>query len=83
MAVPLGPKGWRGASGVLAARDDAELEGLDADDAGRLLLLVWNVAGRSELELLRHRRPASGRPLTGAARARSSPAPCSAATGGG
>ena len=40
-----------GASGVLAARDDAELEGLDADDAGRLLLLVWNVAGRSELEL--------------------------------
>src|SRR5699024_3082219 len=25
--------------------------GLDADDAGRRLLLVWNVAGRSELEL--------------------------------
>ena len=47
-------------SGVLAARDDAELEGLDADDAGRQLLLVWNVAGRSELELLdtRHRRSA-------------------------
>ena len=44
-AMPLGPNGWRGESGVLAARDDAELEGLDADDAGRLLLLVWNVGG--------------------------------------
>ena len=51
VAVPLGAEGWRGVSGVLAARDDAELEGLDADDAGRQLLLVWNVAGRSELEL--------------------------------
>nr|WP_294690370.1 S9 family peptidase [uncultured Friedmanniella sp.] len=52
VAVPLGPRGWRGRSGVLARRDDAELEGLDADDEGRLLLLVWNVAGTSELELL-------------------------------
>ena len=52
VAVPLGPKGRRAAAGVLAARDDAELEGLDADDSGRQLLLVWNVAGRSELELL-------------------------------
>ncbi|GAA4264436.1 S9 family peptidase [Frondihabitans peucedani] len=52
VAMPLGPHGWRGTSRVLAARDDAELEFLDADDAGRLLLLVWNVAGRSSLELL-------------------------------
>jgi len=52
VAVPLGPNGWRGRSGVLAHRDDAELEGLDADDAGRLLMLVWNVAGTSEIELL-------------------------------
>lgn len=52
VAMPLGPDGWRGQAGVLAAREDAELEGLDADDAGRLLLLVWNVAGRSEIELL-------------------------------
>ncbi|MCW2812227.1 MAG: peptidase prolyl oligopeptidase active site domain protein [Friedmanniella sp.] len=52
VAVPLGPLGWRGTSGVLASRADAELEGLDADDAGRLLLLVWNVAGGSEVELL-------------------------------
>jgi len=52
VAVPLGVGGWRGRSGVLAPREDAELEGLDADDSGRLLLLVWNVAGSSELELL-------------------------------
>jgi dipeptidyl aminopeptidase/acylaminoacyl peptidase len=53
VAIPLGPAGWRGESGVLCPREDAELEGLDGDDAGRLLLLVWNVAGgRSELELL-------------------------------
>lgn len=51
VAVALGGGGWRGPGGVLAARDDAELEGLDADDAGRLLLLVWNVHGRSEIEL--------------------------------
>ncbi len=50
--MPLGPDGWRGAAQVLAARDDAELEELDADDAGRLLLMTWNVGGRSELELL-------------------------------
>lgn len=51
VAVPLGSQGWRGRAGVLAAREDAELEGLDADDAGRCLLLVWNVAGASELQL--------------------------------
>jgi dipeptidyl aminopeptidase/acylaminoacyl peptidase len=50
--MPLGPDGWRGEAQVLAAREDAELEELDADDAGHLLLLLWNVAGRSELELL-------------------------------
>src|SRR5215203_6968877 len=52
VAIPLGPHGWRGVSGVLSSREDAELEGLDADDAGRLLLLAWNVDGRSELEFL-------------------------------
>ncbi len=52
VALPLGSNGWRGQSGVLAPREDAELEGLDADDAGHLLLLVWNVTGgRSEVEL--------------------------------
>ncbi|KQO65334.1 peptidase S9 [Curtobacterium sp. Leaf261] len=52
VAQPLGPHGWRGTSRVLVGRDDADLEYLDADDAGRTLLLVWNVAGRSELELV-------------------------------
>ncbi|QHC59960.1 S9 family peptidase [Rathayibacter sp. VKM Ac-2760] len=52
VAMPLGPDGWRGRVRRVAARDDAELEGLDADDAGRMLLLVWNVAGSSEIELL-------------------------------
>jgi dipeptidyl aminopeptidase/acylaminoacyl peptidase len=52
VAIPLGAHGWRGGSGVICPREDAELEGLDADDSGRLLLLVWNVDGRSELELL-------------------------------
>ncbi|PVZ94948.1 S9 family peptidase [Amnibacterium flavum] len=51
VSVPLGPGGARGPVATLAEREDAELEGLDADDAGDLLLLVWNVAGRSELEL--------------------------------
>ena len=51
IGLPFGPHGWRGEPTALAARDDAELEDLDADDAGRLLLLVWNVAGSSELEL--------------------------------
>ena len=53
VAIPLGPAGWRGNSGVLTPREDAELEGLDADDAGHLLLLVWNTAGGgSEVMLL-------------------------------
>lgn len=66
VAVPLGTEGWRGVSGVIASREDAELEGLDADDTGRQLLLVWNVAGRSELELFdtvtRISRPLPGLP---------------------
>ncbi|MCW2522038.1 MAG: peptidase [Frankiales bacterium] len=44
--------GERGPAGTLARRDDAELELLDADAQGRLLSLVWNVAGASEVELL-------------------------------
>jgi dipeptidyl aminopeptidase/acylaminoacyl peptidase len=50
-AVDLRRDGSRGNAGILAARDDGELEAIDADDAGRLLTLVWNVAGRSVLEL--------------------------------
>ncbi len=51
IGLPFGPNGHRGEPRTLARRDDAELEAVDADDAGRLLLLVWNVAGSSELEL--------------------------------
>jgi dipeptidyl aminopeptidase/acylaminoacyl peptidase len=36
---------------VLAARSDAVLEGFDLNYQGDLAALVWNVAGRSELEL--------------------------------
>ena len=39
-------------AGTLAARDDADLEFVDADAAGRRVLLAWNVEGRSEVELL-------------------------------
>jgi dipeptidyl aminopeptidase/acylaminoacyl peptidase len=52
-AVAIGPEGIRGEAGIVAERDDGELDLIDADDAGRLLTLVWNVAGRSVLELLR------------------------------
>jgi dipeptidyl aminopeptidase/acylaminoacyl peptidase len=66
IGLPFGPNGWRGEPRILAARDDAELEFVDADDAGTLLLLVWNVAGRSELELMDTatggRTPISGLP---------------------
>jgi dipeptidyl aminopeptidase/acylaminoacyl peptidase len=66
VGLPFGPNGWRGERRVLAARDDAELEWVDADDAGRLLLLVWNAAGRSDLELYdtvtRERTPVPGLP---------------------
>lgn len=66
VAMPIGMNGWRGRVRRLAARDDAELEGLDADDAGALLMLVWNVAGQSELELFdtttNQRIPVAGLP---------------------
>jgi dipeptidyl aminopeptidase/acylaminoacyl peptidase len=66
VGLPFGPNGWRGEPRILAAREDAELEWVDADDAGRLLLLVWNAAGRSELELYdtvtRERTPVPGLP---------------------
>lgn len=66
IGVPFGPNGHREEPRTLAYRDDAELEAVDADDAGALLLLVWNAAGRSELELFhtatRERVPVTGLP---------------------
>lgn len=41
-----------GAIEVVASRPDAELDNFEIDDQGRRAALVWNVAGRSELELL-------------------------------
>jgi acetyl esterase/lipase len=52
VAVPVGADGRRGQVGAIAQRGDAELEVVDADRDGRTLLLVWNVGGRSEVELL-------------------------------
>ncbi|WP_159498976.1 prolyl oligopeptidase family serine peptidase [Microbacterium sp. 18062] len=63
VAAPLGhgpdDHGMAGedAAAYIAARPDAELDEIDADDAGGLLVLVWNVAGATELELL---DPATG-----------------------
>lgn len=36
---------------VIASRPDAELEDLEIDDRGRTIALLWNVAGRNELEM--------------------------------
>ena len=41
-----------GTLSYVATRDDAELEGAPMDDEGARALLVWNRAGRSELELI-------------------------------
>ena len=80
LGLPFGPNGWRGELRTLAARDDADLEWVDADDAGRLLLLVWNVAGSQRARPLRHldplRSPPSPACPAGWPRRR-----CSAATG--
>ena len=52
VAVGIDEVGRRIAAGSIAARDDAELEFADADAAGERVLLVWNVGGRSEIEVL-------------------------------
>jgi dipeptidyl aminopeptidase/acylaminoacyl peptidase len=64
IGLPFGPNGHRGEPRTLAFRDDAELEAVDADDSGTLLLLVWNAAGRSELELF-HTATHERQPITG------------------
>lgn len=64
IGLPFGPNAHRGEPRTLAYRDDAELEAVDADDAGALLLLVWNAAGRSELELY-HTASHQRVPITG------------------
>ncbi len=51
VAVPIGADGRRGPVGAVARRREAELELVDADRDGRLLLLSWNVDGRSDVSL--------------------------------
>ncbi len=66
IAIGLHEDGRREAAGTFAAREDAELELIDADAAGRRMVLVWNVAGRSEVEmfdlLTGQRRACAGMP---------------------
>lgn len=52
VAVPVGKDGERGQAGAIAWRPDAEVERADADDRGQRVLVVWNVEGRSEVEML-------------------------------
>ena len=54
---------------MLSPREDAELEGLDADDAGRLLLLVWNMAGGGSEVVLLDPRTGDARTAPGPRRA--------------
>lgn len=66
LAVGIRADGHRGPVGMLAWRDDADLELISADDPGRLLALVWNASGRSAIELLDtatgQRRPTAALP---------------------
>jgi acetyl esterase/lipase len=57
VAVGIHDDGRRIAAGAIAARADAEVEFVDCDADGTLLLVVWNVDGYSEVELI---DPATG-----------------------
>ncbi|HYO14157.1 MAG TPA: S9 family peptidase, partial [Thermoanaerobaculia bacterium] len=50
--VALGPDGKPGPIQRLKSRDDAELDALQVDEQGKTAALIWNVDGRSELELV-------------------------------
>jgi dipeptidyl aminopeptidase/acylaminoacyl peptidase len=50
--IRLDGSGKPGPIEVIAARDDADLDGLAVSEDGRQAALVWNVAGRSELNLV-------------------------------
>jgi dipeptidyl aminopeptidase/acylaminoacyl peptidase len=49
--VKLAPDGTPGPIEILAERSDAELADMDLDEAGARVVLLWNVAGKSELEI--------------------------------
>ncbi len=48
--IRLGPSSSPGPIEILAERSGAELDGYALNDQGTVAMLVWNVAGRSELE---------------------------------
>jgi dipeptidyl aminopeptidase/acylaminoacyl peptidase len=50
--LELSPDGAPSKTTILAERPDAELQSFTLDDAGDVAALVWNVAGKSDLELL-------------------------------
>ena len=50
--IPIGADGRPGTWDPLAERADAELDGFSVDERETLASLTWNVAGRTELELL-------------------------------
>jgi dipeptidyl aminopeptidase/acylaminoacyl peptidase len=59
--------GTPGIPEILASRDDAEISSFLLDDAGTRAVLLWNVAGRSELAFydLKKKTLAAGPPLPG------------------
>ncbi len=48
----IGPNGKAGAIQVVAARDDAELDDFEINEQGTRAVLIWNVAGKSELSFV-------------------------------
>jgi dipeptidyl aminopeptidase/acylaminoacyl peptidase len=62
--VRLGADGRPGPIEVVAARPDAGLQSFEIDETGKRALLVWNMAGRSELALL-DLATGRSRPVTG------------------
>jgi dipeptidyl aminopeptidase/acylaminoacyl peptidase len=61
----VGPSHESGPIKVIAARDDAEVDNFDINDQGTQAVLVWNVAGKSELSFvnLQTQKINSGPPL--------------------
>ena len=52
LALPRVAAGYPEAAEVIAARADAELERFALEPTGRAVVAVWNVEGRSEVELI-------------------------------
>ena len=61
----IGPNGEAGPIQVIAARDDAELSGFEINEQGTQAVLIWDVAGKSELSFfdLHTEKMSSGPPL--------------------